>query len=244
MTFEDISKSLNSLLATVLEWLDTCLHPLRHCDELLSLSDEQQKISRSLRLWLVIFLITLILELPLLKTAGIEWSDAGFHLPYFLALTMVFAVDGAMMHLGMRVYGINSNIGDTLCAYTALIGVYGPLFTLASYPESVRLFTSLRSAKIQGLQFMPAIDLMLKSQAAASRVAGLQTLLVPFLALPAQVGILAAQTALAYKLSSRYAAPKSRILSSFAFSFSVLTVPLILSLGVFVSFIVYVFIKV
>lgn len=162
MTFEDLTKSFEALLDSLLEWLDTCRHPLTHCDEVLSLGSDKEKINKSLRLWLIIFLITVILQFPLLKTAGIEWSDAGFHLPYFLALTMAFILNGVTLHWGMRIYGIQSNIADTLGAYTTLVGVYGPFFTLALYPESVLLFATLKGAKGQGLPFIPAVSLVLK----------------------------------------------------------------------------------
>ena len=243
MTFEDLAKGFEALLDSLLEWLDTCRHPLTHCDELLSLGTEKEKIGKSLRLWLVIFLITLILQLPLLKTTGIEWSDAGFHLPYFLALTIIFLLNGVTLHLGMRIYGIRSDIADTLGAYTTLVGVYGPFFTLALYPESVALFATLKGAKNQGLPFISAISLILKNHLLAARTAGFRGVLLSVLALPAQAGVFAALTVMGRKLSSTYSAPRSRILASFGFSFPVLTLPLLLGLGLFVYFIAYAFIK-
>jgi hypothetical protein len=243
VTFEDLTKSFDALLNNLLEWFDVCRHPLTHCDAMLALRSDREKISKSLRLWLVIFLMTLTLQLPLLKIAGIEWSDAGFHLPYFLALTIAFVLNGVSLHLGMRIYGIQSNIADTLGAYTTLVGVYGPLVTLVSYPKFVPLFASLKSAKSQGLPFISAMSFMLKNHLAASRTVDLEGVLLSVLALPAGAGVLAALTVMARKLSIRYSAPKARTLASFGFSFSVLTLPALLGLGLFAYFTAYAFIK-
>jgi hypothetical protein len=243
MTFEDLAKTFEALLGSLTEWLDNCRHPLAHCDEVLSLGSDKEKISRSLRLWLVIFLITLILQLPMLKTTGIEWSDAGFHLPYFLTLTIIFLINGVMLHIGMRIYGINSNIADTLGAYTTLVGVYGPFLTLASYPESVTLFASLKAAKGQGLPFISAISSMLRNHLVASQTAYMHSVMLFALSLPAQIGTFAALTVMGHKLSATYSASKSKTLASFGFSLPVLTFPLLLGFGLFVYFIAYAFIK-
>jgi hypothetical protein len=87
------------------------------------------------------------------------------------------------------------------------------------------------------------MSFMLKNHLAASRTVDLEGVLLSVLAVPAGVGVLAALTVMARKLSGRYSAPKARTLASFGFSFSVLTLPALLGVGLFAYFIVYAFIK-
>ena len=241
MTFDDLSKGLQAVLDGFAEWFDICRHPLLHCDKLLSLETDKEKIDKSLHLWLVVFLITLVLQLPLWKIAGIGWENVGFHLPNFLVATAGLMLIGVVLHLGLRIYGVPSNFADTLVIYTTVGGVYSPLFLLVAYPAVVPIMTSMKNAKGQGLAFIPAMAFIFSNQMKISQPTGLQGVLYSVLTIPLVVGSFLVLTLMAHKVAAKYSVPKSKTLASFGFSMSVLMTPLWLGLVSLSYFIMYTF---
>jgi hypothetical protein len=239
MSFDDLSKTFESVLNQFMEWFDLCRHPLTSVDALISLHNERDKISKSLRLWCVSFLLTLILNLPLLKIVGIEWETVGFHLPNFLLLTFLLMLSGLILHLGMRIYGIPSNVGDTVGAYTIVVCCYSPLLALLNYPAMDGLLASLRTAKGQHLSFIAAtVFTMAEGRARNASYLGVVSTAMQYLG-----GIVSCLllTLIARKLSEAYCVPRSRMLAAFGFSVGALFVPMAVAFAAAYYFVIYAF---
>jgi hypothetical protein len=151
MQLKDIEEGLQHFLDLFLTWVTALHHPAETCDEILAAGNERDKLSKALRLWLVSFLVTLVLQFPIFHAVGIAWDDLGFHLPAFGMLTMTVVAFGCALHIGLRLFRIPSTLYDVISVYTAYVGVYVPLISLLSYPTSFRTFYALGIAKRQGL---------------------------------------------------------------------------------------------
>jgi len=218
VSFDDISKACESVLNLFLEWFDVCRNPLKYFLELTSVENEKEKIKKSLRLWFVSFLITLVLQVPVLKAVGIEWGNLGFHLPNFLLLMSAFMLTGVALHLGMRIYGINSNLADTLAGYSALVGCYSPIFAVVNYPGFLRILTSLHNAKVQHLSFFQAMALTLQDK-------GLNNPGLTVLSFAVMIGSYLLLAFMAHKMSEIYAVSRQKMLAAFGFAMAVLWLP-------------------
>jgi len=242
MSLSDFVTELRGFTNLFLEWFDACRRPVAHCDELLALASDREKIVKSMQLWIPAFVVGLILQFPVLKNAGIEFEEMGYHLPNFLTAIVLLMLIGAVLHYGLRIHGIASRLGDIVAAYTTLIGVYSPLFLLPTYPLMALDMGALKEAKAHSLSFLPAMVSMMKAGNAAVTQGYMGLVEVP-LAIIVWVASLLLLTFMARKVSVLYSVPKSKALSSFAFGIFVLFPPLYFLSGLFSSFVLYTSVK-
>lgn len=241
MSFDDLTKSLEAVLNLFLEWVTAVRNPVRSCNEVLALATDKEKISKTLRLWFVSFLITLVLQFPVLKAIGIEWENLGFHLPNFLILTLLLMLTGAALHWGMKAYGIASNFADTTAAYTTLIGCYSPILAVLAYPATVRVLTALRTAKMQHLSLLQAGVSLLGPGSALQSPDWINVLSI-LLAQLAQAATFVGLAFLAEKLRQIYLVERARVISAFGFGFTVFLVPATMAILVLQYYNMYTFI--
>ena len=138
MRFEDWPRSFELVINEFVQWLDCIRKPNETAQRILDSSrSDNEKIARALRMWLLVFSITLILQLPMYAFVGIDVADFGFHLPNFLFELMVMMVIGASMHAGLRILKCPSVFSDTLVMYTVAVGSFAPFSVLLLYPAKI-----------------------------------------------------------------------------------------------------------
>lgn len=127
----------------------------------------KERITKSVQLWIVIFVPTVILGLSLLKIVGVKWETVGYLLPDFMILTALLLITGAVLHDGLKIYGVRVSMAGVVATYAALVGAYSPVLLLMGYPSLVLVMDGLRGAKIQGFSFSPALVFAFKNQITA-----------------------------------------------------------------------------
>jgi len=170
---------------------------------------------------------------------GIEWENLGFHLPSFLLLTILLMFSGVLLHLGMKIYGIQSNFGDTVGSYTILTSCYSPVFALLNYPAMSGFLTSLRAAKSQHFSFSDAVVFMIEAERVRqASFLGTISSTMSFLGGVATIFLLAL---IAHRLSEVYSVPRSKALAAFGFALGVLLPPTALAIAAAYYFVIYSF---
>ena len=243
MTLKDLRDSFKDLMiGTFRVWFDCVRKPLITCEDILSYRREKEKLTKVFGLWLAAFQIALILQFPVYKLFGIDWTDLGFHLPNFLVTTSFFLLAGTALHVGLRIFGIRSNFVDTSAMYTTLIGCYSPLFVPLSFPATVGLLSAIKSAKAQNLDFVSLVQTVWEKLGGTGEMSFLHVYgsLVGQLA---AIFTFALTALLAAIVCRKYAADRYQTFSAIGFSMSVLSPAFLAAPLELYYFLVYVFVK-
>lgn len=161
--------SLEKISDFVFDWMFAVVRPIDNCKRLLSIIDEEERRRAISKLWLMSVVISIITYLPLSHRYGIEWNTAGFDVCFLLGFTTIMFTSGFAIQVGLRLRRIRSRLSDILAIYTAFVVCYEPLYIVASYPQSHRLFDGLNDSKHKGMYFLQSLELYF-SQSLATEV--------------------------------------------------------------------------
>jgi hypothetical protein len=211
----DLIRWLSKIIKTALWEFGRALRsPTQLCKHAMSLPTDEEKMGMVFRLWSVSFLLAIVLEFPRFKAIGIEANNWGFHAPNFLVLTLLFMLNGAALHFGMRRYRIPSNFYNTITAYTIVFSPYYPILTVVSYLGKFLVDADLKRAKLQHETLLEAIA---NERFVFQHPDYLRILALAFSILLATPLLFFLHTLLADRISHMYAAGRSRIISAMAF---------------------------
>lgn len=129
-----INEALEFLLKGLITWCQAAAAPAQSVQSILSIKESDARTSRLMAVWLSSATLTMLLQAPVFRVFGIEWTEMGFLLPYVLILSVNMALTAIMVHLAFRIFGLTSNLFDTLATFFMTVAVYGPISTLLFLP--------------------------------------------------------------------------------------------------------------
>jgi hypothetical protein len=240
-SLKDLTDALNDFCGLFVEWFFAALHPIKKCQDLLSIEDERVRVGDAMKLWLTAFLVAVVIDIPLYHSHGIEWNSLGFHLVSFLCLTAAMVISGFAIQISLKMYGIKSISSDIIAMYVAYFMSYQPLIAVLSYFHDLRIFALLDSARLQGLDLAHLISFF----QAQSKVynesltfIGISSSICLWLAFPLScIGY----ALMATTISARYSVSRAKSFSAVAFAVGVLIIPIGVAQGFISSYIVYTF---
>ena len=223
---DNLVKIIQAMTDAVFEWFDCLSHPYQTCDQVVSEEvSARDKIAKSLRLWGTAFAISLILQLPLYRFAGIDWKDMQFNLSNVVLVLLILLLTLSVIHLGLRAYRIDSKLPDTVAIYAVMVGCFSPLVVILQYPSNINLLLQIQHAKHESLDLYGTIAYVLKGVATPGEsyfdiLASVSSGLLPFVSF-----LLIA--ALVNRISAHYQVDKYKVASSVAMSMMLITFPVI-----------------
>jgi hypothetical protein len=148
-----INEALEFLLKGLITWCQAAAAPAESARAILSITETDARTARLMAVWLSSATLTILLQAPVFRAFGIEWSEMGFLLPYVLILSLNMLLTAIMVQFAFRLFGVISNLFDTLAIFTMTIGVYWPVSTLLALPEQAQFMSVLRTIKPLDLSF-------------------------------------------------------------------------------------------
>jgi hypothetical protein len=147
----------------------------------------------------------------------------------------------ALIHLGLRLFGIGSKYMETLIIYTMLVGTFSPIITLLGYPAIIKMLVILQSIKAGGLDIFGAIKFFssaLQPKPSDSFV-DVATIIVSQLAGP--IGVIVF-VVMSYEIKDWYKCAKSQVFTAIGFSIGVLGLPAAISYSILYGYVMYIFV--
>lgn len=240
MAIGDVHKELRGLLGDIALWVVCVKAPIRTALSILG-SDlsEEKKLVRALRVWLIAFLLSLAIQLPMYKSAGIAWHEVEFHAPAALYQLLVLFSMAAATHFALRLYRVRSDLGETLVLYAVIVGTYTPLAILLNYSGMAKLVATFQLVKPLDLSPLEVIRRLLAEMRTTSTgfVDTMMLGISPFLTF---IGVLVL-AAYARGLARWYRCDEARAVRALAFAGGVLVLPAFFVLWLFFGYILYVY---
>jgi hypothetical protein len=145
---QDFLELLTSLVDLIVLWLDCLRQPFLTISKALTeYPDDQGRLRYTVKLWIISFMISLALQLPVYWMLEMDWERVEFLLPSALLLLFSFMGSGLVAHLGLKASHVNSNFAETWLIYAVLFAAHAPFFTLLAYPALVDMLLMVQHAK-------------------------------------------------------------------------------------------------
>lgn len=240
MRIGEIHKELGGLRGDIALWLICVASPVRSGLAILGSDlDDERKLARALRVWVVAFALSLGLQLPIYRAAGIAWSDVEFHAPLALYQLAVLGAGAASAHAALRLAGVRSRFAEMMVLYAVIIGAYTPVVILLNYPGMMKLVATLELVKARDPAFADILTQVAVEMTRTPPTFGDAMVLVvsPFLTFLSALVL----TAYARAVARWYACPDAQVLRAFAFGTGVIFPPVVAVLWLFFGFVLYVF---
>jgi len=142
---------IDFFISLFVDWLDCIRSPLITCRRIItSPISDKERLLFVFRIWLVAFLLSLSLEIPIYYYYGIK-IESSFLFSYFILNFFMLFFCCFFMHIFLLIFGIKSIFIETLIIYTALIGAYSPFILFLGYPSifyNVLLVKTIRDKHI------------------------------------------------------------------------------------------------
>jgi len=148
---EDLGKSVNFLVDSLIEWALAVRHPFQTAIKIATTArNPVQAFRNATRLWFISSLISYIFYIPLYQLHGISWGNVGFHLIiilYYLSfyVTFIFSIYGSF-----KIFQIKITFSELYVFYTALLFIYFPFINLIRYPITLGYISEIRILKASG----------------------------------------------------------------------------------------------
>jgi len=138
-------------------WGECLIHPLRSVGKITASVERDRRIGRPLLLiWLPSVICTILIQVPITHSFGIEWNNVGFH-AFSLTLYLISLVAGSvLMHISMRLFKLRSILPETLSLYT-ITAIYSPItniFQLRSTYQGFEIIKLLKKVPLEKLTFL------------------------------------------------------------------------------------------
>lgn len=149
-------KELSIFIKNIIyNWLHCVFNPYNSCRDIVIEKQitDIEKIQYAFGNWLVAFLFTIILEIPVFSFFHIEWASPQFIIPFFGIGFLYLIVASAFFHLGLLVFKIPSKLTDTFFIYSSLIGSFSPFILLGIYPLVLKNINLLKIFKANNYDF-------------------------------------------------------------------------------------------
>ncbi len=168
MGLEDVSKSFNFLLDSLIEWAMAVMHPFQEAAKIDTESpDPVQAFRKATRLWFIAFLITYLFHIPFYRHYGISWDDVGFHIIIILYWLSNYVITILVMYGSCKLFRIKITFIELYIYYTAIVAVFLPfvhIFNLFT-GNTDRYITAIKTLKESGLNFIEIFNkLIIKTQ--------------------------------------------------------------------------------
>ncbi len=149
---EIIQQSYNAVFL----WAEFAFSPVQGAADLLAAADSKELRQNTAKIWIVSITLSIILILPVLHIFDIGWQNVDFLLSYVTILLIMHIFAVYTIHFGLWTFNLKSNIVETSAIYTIMF-VYLPLVSLASLPNTYRIYFAIREIKHEGLAMADAI---------------------------------------------------------------------------------------
>jgi hypothetical protein len=144
----------NSFLALFINWLDCIRRPIITCHKIFNLAiSDNEKIKFALQIWIIGFLISLCLEMPIYYYYGLRMENS-YIFPYLIYGFICLILSSLFMHISLLLFKIKSNFVDTLIIYSVFIGSYSPFILLLSYPIFCNYVLLIKTIKNQNIDIL------------------------------------------------------------------------------------------
>jgi hypothetical protein len=152
-----IIEALELLLNGLITWCRAAAAPVHSVRAILSVK-ESDRTAHLIAVWLWSVMLTVVLQAPVFRFFGIEMTDIGFLLPYILLISIGMLLTAVFVHLAFGLFGLTSNLFDTLSMFVMTVVVYSPISTLLQLPTQVNFMITIRRIKQLDLSFYDAIQ--------------------------------------------------------------------------------------
>jgi hypothetical protein len=155
-----MNQDINLFVSFWVDWFDCIRSPLKSCRKILiSAIPDKEKIIFASRIWIIAFLLSFALELPLYFYIGIH-IEKPFVFSYLAYGFLLIFIASFIMHIVLRAFGIQSIFHETFIIYSILMGSYSPFLLLLSYPVQINnalLITEIKNGHIPSLNALPLL---------------------------------------------------------------------------------------
>lgn len=140
----------------IYNWLYCIFSPYKSCRNILIEKQitDIEKIQYAFGIWLVAFLLTVSLEIPIFSFFQIEWGSPKFFIPYFVIGFLYLIVTSTFFHLGLLIFRIPSKLSETFLIYSILFGSFSPFILLGMYPLTLKNLYILKIFKEHNYDFI------------------------------------------------------------------------------------------
>lgn len=153
MKLKDLDENFNVAVASLIVWINCIRDPAAMRAELADPAmPADRKMALAMRIWAIATLIGLIIQLPVYAFLHVEWTKIELYLPAVLLLLIAFLMTVAIIHVGLRIYGVPSSFPDTLGAYSLIVGAWSPIIMVCTLPSIAGVMSGLRAAKQAGAE--------------------------------------------------------------------------------------------
>jgi hypothetical protein len=237
---DNLQKVFQSIVGLFLEWFDCLRHPYSTCETILSQDiSSSDKLSKSLRIWLTSFVLSIILQMPIYQLTGIDWKNLTFHLPNMLVFLVTLFAIGSVMHIGLKLRKIPSDLTDTLVIYTVIMACFAPLLILSVYPAQVKTFAYIQTVKRTNSSIQDAfVNFIADAALRPSYVDYVNAISLPLIFFLIMLSL----SMIINLVSCHYKVEKYRVTSAIIMS-AIFMVPISLALNVLTTFVIYVAVK-
>jgi hypothetical protein len=152
-------RAFNDFLGSFATWMQFVISPSAAVTRLTKDVARSHSIVPVLKIWFAAILISTIVQIPLLRMFGIEWSNIGFP-AVAVTLSLIFMCCGSILtHFSMRMFGVNSDLPITLALYTVTI-IYGPVSSLILTSKSYQFFHAMYIMKLTGAETLTVKEII------------------------------------------------------------------------------------
>lgn len=153
-TNNSLSENFNLILDSLLEWAVALRHPIEAAERLVSNPANNADIfKKATRLWVIAFLVTFFLLLPIYQLSGVSWDNIGFILYTGSVYLAALMISCASSYLGLRINRINFPFVKLYAFYVCVFGIYTPFLTILFYPSQFNLISTIAKVKDRHPEF-------------------------------------------------------------------------------------------
>jgi hypothetical protein len=142
----NLNEAISWFVDALALWFRCLSNPVKILGDLLS-AEGRGDISGVAKLWTTSTLLAFVLQVPLLQMFGISWSNAGFYLPSLLTQALTLGLISLGLHLGLRLFRVQSRYRTTLVICATLASLPAPMLALADLIPDYRRFQITKALK-------------------------------------------------------------------------------------------------
>lgn len=154
---KNLDETLQWLLNAVQLWLRFLARPVATLNDILLEMTDEKQLSAAAKIWAPSLLISVIISFPVLKSYGIEWHDAGYHLSTWMMSIVSLVAPAFIVHQVLLWLKLKSEFVRTLVIYTVLVTIYGPVSSLLTIPATLHNFAAVQDFKQHSIPFDQAV---------------------------------------------------------------------------------------
>jgi hypothetical protein len=152
-------RAFNDVVGSFATWMQFVISPSLAVTGLTNDVARSHSIVPVIKIWFAAVFISIILQIPILRMFGIEWSDIGYPAVAGTVSLIIMCCGSILTHFSMKMFGLYSHLPITLALYTVAI-IYMPVSSLILTSKSYQSLHAIYIMKLAGAKTLTVKEII------------------------------------------------------------------------------------